>query len=411
MKVVRTTYRHEQEDGSVQLTTTLRCPCEGCGAELDDFPGLAAHALEAHGLQLATSVPSAASQSDPSRAKQKVSRLRLSNGEVRLVCPVCCEQLPEDEAAFLDHMAAVHGKALAAPGRLGGESEQLDMLHQSSAEHWHPRRQDVLQKLRVISLGSFCGMKFSIQRLGLGDAHLPFDWIRTTSSGVAHFVQTGFEDFFSVASAYDVPSAGFKVHRAERHSFWHDDVSQADVRQKMRRRVARFLDLAEDPPEEVRDLLFVRSCACTEELRQVEDLYAALQERFASPMRTRRILLAIIVDGQARREGPIFHAKLPGLLLLTQPLSSHEAAMRGEGYCWAVAAACDAALGEGPHADGGFSAPSCELTIRWVQSGSELLEGGDHTPVAFCDAGLQSGYGDLACFEPPGATHVNLERA
>ena len=61
--------------------------------------------------------------------------------------------------------------------------------------------------------------KLSIQRLGLGTAHLPFDWtldlaleskkcfrfcwqrprIRSTQVGVERFLKTGFSDFFCVA--------------------------------------------------------------------------------------------------------------------------------------------------------------------------------------------------------------------
>ncbi|CAE8601157.1 unnamed protein product, partial [Polarella glacialis] len=252
-----TTYRHELPDGSFQEKTTFRCPVDGCDLEADDMPMLARHALEAHGLQMGGFGSGAAGHEVPeplgapdcegAGPKQRVTRLRLPNGEICLVCPVCGSELPDDEAAFLEHVASSHGRALAAPGgKVGGESDHLDMLHQSSSEHWYPRRDEALRQLHVISLGSFCGMKFSIQRLGLGDAHLPFDWIRSTSEGVAKFVRNGFQGFFSVATACDVPSFGMRVHRAQHHSFWHDDVSQLEVREKMKRRVARFLALADE---------------------------------------------------------------------------------------------------------------------------------------------------------------------
>ncbi|CAK9077059.1 unnamed protein product [Durusdinium trenchii] len=214
-------------------------------------------------------------------------------------------------------------------------------LHRASADGHYARLSEAQQQLQLVSLGSFCGMKFSIQRLGLGDAHLPFDWIRTTSQGLERFLKHGFDDFF-VAKRYDLPEAGMKVHRAEHHSFWHDDVSQPEVREKLLRRVNRFLGLAENTPES-RDLLFIRSCACTDELREAEALYSALCGRFTVGP-GRRLLLAMVVDGQERYEGPILHAFLPGLAFFLQPLANEQEGTDGKAFSWAVGAACDAAL-------------------------------------------------------------------
>ncbi|CAJ1421514.1 unnamed protein product [Effrenium voratum] len=250
-----------------------------------------------------------------------------------------------------------------------------------------------MEHLQLISLGSFCGMKFAIQRLGLGDAHLPFDWIRTTSKGLGHFLWNGFERFFE-ANRYDLDSG--TVHRAEQHSFWHDDVSQPEVREKLQRRVCRFLDLANDFKSQPRDLLFLRSCACTDELNDVEELYSALIQRFVPGSRN-RVLLAVVIDGQERREGPIFHASLPGLAFFLQPLNQ-EGSLDGKAFSWAVGAACDAALQR--CSEGFATGPS----PRVVQSGADLLEGryqgGPGRPIDFCDAGLRSGFGDFDCFEP-----------
>ncbi|CAE7657829.1 unnamed protein product, partial [Symbiodinium pilosum] len=261
---------------------------------------------------------------------------------------VCEPPAKQQQAFFLQHIAAAHGRALSAPGgRVGGESDQLDLLHACCPEK-HPRLSECLERLQLVSLGSFCGVKFSLQRLGLGTAHLPFDWIRTTQDGVERFLETNFSEYFFVASRLQIEPAALTVHRGAHHSFWHDDVSDITVRDKLRRRVARFLDLAANFPTQSRDFLFVRSCACTSELHRAEELYSALEERFSCRGQTKspRVLLAIIIDGQVQRQGPIYHASLPGLIFFTQEQPSEEDATDGQAYSWAIAAACETALEE-----------------------------------------------------------------
>eukprot|EP00434_Breviolum_minutum_P009818 symbB.v1.2.008647.t2/scaffold540.1/size189765/12 len=293
------------------------------------------------------------------RSKLQEERIRKAiERQERQMLVQAEDHFPPEEAQFLEHLAAKHGRALAAPGRrFGGESEQLDMLHRGSTDGHYPRLPEALQQLQVVSLGSFCGMKFSIQRLGLGDAHLPFDWIRTTSKGLRGFLRNGFEKFFE-AKRYDLAEAGMTVHRAEQHSFWHDDVSKPEVRQKLQRRVHRFLNLANN---ESRDLLFIRSCACTDELLEVEAC------QFAVAQASGRLLLAM-----EQLEGPILHAFLPGLAFFLQPLASQEEGNDGKAFSWALEAACDAALASEDVE--GFASKGKE---RLVQSGAQLLVG-DH---------------------------------
>lgn len=345
----------------------------------------------------------------PAVATQQVMRLHTQSGDCVLVCPVCQMHLPEDESVFLTHLAAEHGKAFSMKGGgVGGESHQLDLLHQSSSEDWYPKRAEAQQRMHVISLGSFCGVKFSIQRLGLGAAHMPFDWIRSTLAGVCDFIRDDFRHFFSVAGRCDVPGANSRMHRSEHHSFWHDDIAEASVRAKLRRRIERFLALREDP----KDLLFVRSCATTDELEGIGRLHAALEECFCpSSRRRRRVLLAVVVDGQAKFEGPIVHSSLPGVVLFMQPLAEDQCG--GEAYCRAIASAVDAALTvpETLEVDVGFN---LHQRSRWpldvsgdsATVDSEAVE--EPHLITFCDVGLQSGYGDLACFEEPGKQHFDL---
>eukprot|EP00928_Gymnodinium_smaydae_P030624 TRINITY_DN22722_c0_g1_i1.p1 TRINITY_DN22722_c0_g1~~TRINITY_DN22722_c0_g1_i1.p1 ORF type:complete len:456 (+),score=120.00 TRINITY_DN22722_c0_g1_i1:53-1369(+) len=421
VRIVQRRYRFEQPGGGVVERVVLVCPL--CTEEFEDFPPLCDHAWAEHGLSLdgrtgdADDPRAAADEADeeasPAGPQVTVTRTFLPDGSFLITCPTCGEQVLGEEG-FLEHMAAKHGRALAAPGgAVGGTSESLDHLHQASEAHWHPEREEALRRLRVVSLGSFCGVKFAIQRLGLGDAHLPFDWIRSTLAGVRHFVSTGFQDYFCVATQQEVPGTSLRVLRSERHSFWHDDVTRAEARAKLKRRIERFLALGDDA--DGRDLLFVRSCATTEELQELPSLHAALASRFASDApsagrRRRRVLLAAILDGQESFAGPLALPSCPGVAVVLQPLPPPEAAQDGAAYCRAVSAVVSAALAlDGAGASGGAFAvgqggDGAEADVTASPAGPEALP-----RVVFCDAGCSSGYEGVACFELPGAKHVNVD--
>jgi hypothetical protein len=242
-------------------------------------------------------------------------------------------------------------------------------------------------------------MKFSIQRLGLGNAHLPFDCIRTSSAGVRHFVSTGFQNFYCIATQQEVPSARMKMFRSEMHSFWHDDVSNPEARAKLQRRIDRFQKLEHEPA----DILFVRSTVTTDEVSEVEELYKVLQAKFGHGQR--RVLLALAVVGQDNFVGPIFHESVPGIVFFLQPCASHEEMMEGRAFHEMLASALDLALAcpEGSRC-AGFGGRHLVHYSRTVSSGEQLLR-----EVAPSDAGLNSGYDDLRSFELPGARHVDLQ--
>lgn len=364
--------------------------CHTCEIEFDRSNEAVCHMASVHGI-IVGPLPDLHGPKQDSTASvaqvQRVRRLHLPNGECKLACPVCDELFPDNGAALLEHSAAKHGLPLTLGGQSHGcESEQLDKLHRESSENWHPRREEVLDCMHVISLGSYCGIKFSMQRLGLGAAHLPFDWIRTTSAGVRHFVQNEFRDFFSVSSQCGVPGTTMQVYRSELHSFWHDDISTESTRIKLQRRINRFLALRDDP----KDLLFVRSCACTDELSELEDLYAVLSDHFRSSCKSsRRVLLVVVVDGQLGFEGPILHETQPEIVVFRQPLNPDASVRRGEAYCRAISYAVNLALAA--PSNNGFA-----RGVNWSQS------------VTFCDAGLHSGYDGIVCFDEPSSERVDL---
>mmetsp|Transcript_60425 Transcript_60425/g.112213 ORF Transcript_60425/g.112213 Transcript_60425/m.112213 type:complete len:417 (-) Transcript_60425:64-1314(-) len=332
---------------------------------------------------------------DPSRIT--ITRLRLPTGETFLVCPICDKQFDEQqgETKLLCHVAADHGKAWSSQDGQHGDSEHLDMLHQASATTSHPRCEEVKQRMQVVSLGSFCGVKFTIQRLGLGAAHMPFDWIRTRSSGVVDFLTNGFAGFFSVASQCQIKSANLRVYRSHQHSFWHDDISQTEVREKLLRRIDRFRALQKDSSK---DVLFIRSCASTDELSEVEQLYMTLQSWLGV---TRRVLLVIIIDGQEQHVGPFFLEGLPGVVLYGQPIAGEDAMMEGRAFETVVRSSIDLAL----QASNGKAFPVVQGAMTFKKA-SDMLAGG---LIRHCDAGFSSGYEGLRCFEEtPGIQHFDL---
>jgi hypothetical protein len=415
-QLVKRTYQGATGEGIIRQVYR----CHTCQVEFERSSEAVCHMASVHGIVVGPlpELHSPEQDSTTSVAQvQQVRRLHLPNGDCKLACPVCDELFPEDGSALFEHSAAKHGLPLALHGHLdGGESEHLDKLHQESSENWHPRREEVLDCMHVISLGSYCGMKFSMQRLGLGGAHLPFDWIRTTSAGVRHFVQNEFRDFFSVSSQCSVPGTGLRVHRSEFHSFWHDDISKESTQIKLQRRIHRFLALRDDP----KDVLFLRSCACTDELAELEDLYAVLSDHFRSPCQSsRRVLLVVVVDGQLGFEGPFVHKAQPEIMVFKQPLSPDASVRRGEAYCRAISSAVTLALALPNNSD---LATPCgqellhgKATVSFPQT--LVSEAADHTDgtginwsrsMTFCDAGLHSGYDGIVCFDESSSERVDL---
>jgi len=199
----------------------------------------------------------------------------------------------------------------------------------------------VSQQIQVISLGSSCGVKMTLRRLGLDQATMPFDWIRTSAAGITHWLRDGFADYFRTPfnrmeiTFRDLPMT---VYRSKTHSFWHDNIEDLETRQKLFRRVQRFCDLAVD--QTGRALLFVRSICGTGEVQETEAMYDALNQRFGT--NGRKVFLLIIIDDQGM-VGPILHSKYPHIIFWVKPVSEGPLATTGEGpgpYEDAVAFSC-----------------------------------------------------------------------
>lgn len=182
---------------------------------------------------------------------------------------------------------------------------------------------DVAMQLQAISLGNNCGIKLSIRRLGLDRATMPLDWIRSSVEGVLHWLQTNFQDFIAVEEleCFDVAlrDKAMRVFRSDMHSFWHDDLNDIQVREKLWRRVERFMDLANDREfADPRPLLFIRSMAGSSELGKTEALFESLKKTFE--VNGRKVYLLAILEDQPIT-GVYFHSAYDGAIMYwVQPL-------------------------------------------------------------------------------------------
>lgn len=335
-------------------------------------------------------------------------KVRLDNGENRYRCPTCGEHFLED-IDFLKHAAARHGMVYTLEGASESCcSDVYDSLHQARNETWYAHRDQLQNRIIVISLGSFCGTKFSIQRMGLGDAHLPFDWIRSTCAGVRYFLSNDFRDFFEYTSEQEVANTGVHLYRSQHHCFFHDDISQDVVREKLQRRISRLLALREETIQgATKDLLFVRTCASTEDLLGVDDLYKTLLEEFGGARdgpQCRRVLLVVVIDGQNVFRGPILHERIPSIMFYMQPFDDTAMTPDGQAYCWAITSAANAALLVPEDADPavGFGLQAgLTCPCPSVASAEELLKGGPAGKVEAWDAVRYVTYNDVKyeCFD------------
>jgi len=210
--------------------------------------------------------------------------------------------------------------------------------------------EEVSRHIQVVSLGSSCGVKMTIRRLGLDEATMPFDWIRSSAKGITHWLQNDFTDYFQGPFRkveLTNQNLNMTVYRSSTHAFWHDDLEQLETRQKLWRRVQRFLALDKDVGQfPDRSLLCVRTCVTTSEVLDSERMYKVLQQRFEKS--GREVWLLIIMEDQDE-VGPILHSTLERLVFWVQPSSKGTLQSTGDApgpYEEAVAFACRRILQE-----------------------------------------------------------------
>lgn len=194
---------------------------------------------------------------------------------------------------------------------------------------------EVAEYVQVVSLGSSCATKLSLRRLGLSEASLPFDWMRTRVAGLIHWLQNDFDGFFRVSRPFEVGAHNQRmtVFRSKTHSFWHDNIENDKDREKLWRRVDRFMKLSKletnvtMPTHTQRTLLFVRSIAGTDELELTETLHFLLKSIFGKT--GRKVVLLLILDDQCMT-GPILHKQHEDILFWLQPTFKGELSLDGE---------------------------------------------------------------------------------
>lgn len=212
------------------------------------------------------------------------------------------------EAAF--EQASIHIRAPRVPKEEGmQESDLLDMLPDGEA-----KADSGTDHIMLVSLGCFCGPKLSFKHIGRGAETLPFDWMRTRGSGILEFMRNDFEGFFDFVSKKPVPGCNMTTYRGYFHSFWHDDPSDAGMRTRYNRRIARFksLESSENP------VLFVRTIPTTDELAEVPELLQEIVSRYG-----KLACLLIVVDFQATAPGPAVVEGLDNLLIYFLTGSAH----------------------------------------------------------------------------------------
>jgi hypothetical protein len=197
--------------------------------------------------------------------------------------------------------------------------------------------------VRLVSLGCYCGPKLTFRKLKCDAETLPFDWIRTRIDGLLHFLTTDFDKFFH----YDTrqPSGMMLMQRSYYHSFWHDDLTDPENVEKLKRRIERFqsIDANSDP------VLFVRAVCADDEMQHIDKLYQVIQQ-FG-----RNAKLLVLVDFQPEDQAVIIEDS-KNMLLYKVSGAAHQVDNGGAPYVTPISAGI--AWAQSGHVPDARSAPS-----------------------------------------------------
>merc|ERR1712187_226247 len=93
-----------------------------------------------------------------------------------------------------------------------------------------------------MSLGGWCGVSLTLEKMGLRRAAYPFDYVRAPLDGVLRCLETDFEDFLSFTES-KVQTRGPKFYYGASWggSFYHHDIESEDTQKMFSRRIQRFL--------------------------------------------------------------------------------------------------------------------------------------------------------------------------
>jgi hypothetical protein len=180
---------------------------------------------------------------------------------------------------------------LAAPGgpaapATGGPVKSSAVLESEPVKSVEPDPE--LEAIPLVSLGTSPNVKRSLREIGRGAEAFPFDWTNTTLEGVMHFLMRDFRNFFQHTSCVQMNGIN-SAFRSPLHSFWLDDISNAQVAAGYRQRIENLkaFDAKEGP------MMFVREAASGEEVRQAGKLLQILNGSFGM-----WATILLIVDNQ-----------------------------------------------------------------------------------------------------------------
>ncbi|CAE8588676.1 unnamed protein product [Polarella glacialis] len=147
--------------------------------------------------------------------------------------------------------------------------------------------------VQVISLGSHCGLKHALIRMGLSGATYPFDWLRTTLRSVLKpFGQTLMG--FWITKRYCLSTEGpeLRLMKSSLPMFWHNICWDDRDLRSFQRRARRLLELRKASHQNGR-LLFVRAASSGQELRYAGELASLLSQMFGEQAH-----LLVLLGGQ-----------------------------------------------------------------------------------------------------------------
>jgi len=179
--------------------------------------------------------------------------------------------------------------------------------------------------LRVVSIGSHCGLKHALIKMGLSGATFPFDWLRTSLGSVLRALRTdfvGFLDYKQALPHYERPRVLSEeevaqddytpfevVYACDGHSLWHsicwDERDLASCYRRARRLLRLRSHVGRGP------LLFVRAASSGAELYQLSEVMSLLTEQFGDDA-----YLLFMLSGQPSYEA-VFFSDQPRLMVAT----------------------------------------------------------------------------------------------
>lgn len=103
----------------------------------------------------------------------------------------------------------------------------------------------------IVSLGFFCGVSQELEKIGIREAYLPFDWVISNLKTVNELIENKFDLLFNTDYLYRDENYQYIVkHKNYNFDFYHDfDIGKTieeqieRVRSKYNKRITRFYEL------------------------------------------------------------------------------------------------------------------------------------------------------------------------